>query len=1050
MMHDIVYVYCRTHLISICMGSTLDYPRIHFRGRYYANVNTVNNFESNYKLTLPEDEISHGWNPTGGNEWSLQDCFVTSVVYSNGTISTDPNREPLIGAVVDTNPFSVEAKLSCFDVAAQNKSALYGATVGVKQNKYSNEYGFLASWLNRSIYHQNEWFQTSCLTSRTVRSYNHYNGARSAGTLTNVTWAPTLRLELLQQLKKISERRRGQLSISFAMYEFTIETTLGNYTHGKISGTISYAKPTEPRFFEGERLLSFQFVEQPNLNLTLSKNDSCYGKEYVPLWAYKAPFKVHPQRKTLTVDFSSSFTRNNLFEIRDLGTLYLGVLGTMRRKTLCVDTISSVDYQKDTCRNINGCIMDFKLNNYLFNLIQNHRLVLVKPTKGFAPTNTTFPSCPTRLGDGIMFNQIFHHDEQSMTALLLEEWYYIRPHSYYTFAMEKGDIEVVDLFVTILGQPAFGTTIELKPPEVRLPTNGSSFTHEATVDRYGYARFLFRANSITWFPREEYDLDGQVYYFIYSVKGEPRFCFGDKYQPFGSEKYTCTEMITIKVYSDISINQSHVKQYTWVDHIHPIFFQYSRLYPTMQMAFNLSNYDFMIQPYVINLLNYSLQLDINDPNYMPASRDLSKAKTKMILEWLTKPCYSSTHCFINSWDSGITEISNSSMSPYVSKSVAKSLMCSSISSFKDEPQDIGNYFKSTAKINANDQQVDCIKELNQSVCSIYMLQYCLQKAIELEFYTIPLYLTALYSIKSGYNMEVQKIIRSIVMQEMLHMLQASNILISIGGTPIIDSASTAPAYPATGLPGGVFPHLTVSLRKASIDQIYSVFMAIEYPHKVVDTELDINKTYTRTIGQFYTAIKNCLIFHGDAIFYPNRTSLQVKWPWINDYGHIFVVRDLDSAIKGITEITEQGEGAQPGVPFSNNRDRLAHFFKFQEIACQRALVFQGISNYSYTGHMIPFDDSGVWPMRDNPSVLQLPTQTPAYARSKIFHETYRSLLWKLDDVMRRHPQDIKEAIPLMASLEFQALTLMCLPFNVSDINGETCGPVFDYYWIYDY
>ena len=136
--------------------------------------------------------------------------------------------------------------------------------------------------------------------------------------------------------------------------------------------------------------------------------------------------------------------------------------------------------------------MDFKLNNYLFNLIQNHRLVLVKPTRGFAPTNTTFPSCPTHFGEGIMFNQIFRHDEQNVTALLFEECMVLHSSSQLLHVCDgKGDIEVVDLFVTILGQPAFGTTIELKPPEVRLPTNGLSFTHEATVDRYGYARFCF-------------------------------------------------------------------------------------------------------------------------------------------------------------------------------------------------------------------------------------------------------------------------------------------------------------------------------------------------------------------------------------------------------------------------------------------------------------------------------------------------------------------------------------------------------------------------------
>ena len=87
-------------------------------------------------------------------------------------------------------------------------------------------------------------------------------------------------------------------------------------------------------------------MEQPYLNPTSSKDDFCYGKEHAPLWAYKVPFKVHSQRKTLTVDFSGSFTRNNL-EIRDLGTPYFEVLYTMRGKNLFVDTISSVDYQKN-------------------------------------------------------------------------------------------------------------------------------------------------------------------------------------------------------------------------------------------------------------------------------------------------------------------------------------------------------------------------------------------------------------------------------------------------------------------------------------------------------------------------------------------------------------------------------------------------------------------------------------------------------------------------------------------------------------------------------
>ena len=76
-------------------------------------------------------------------------------------------------------------------------------------------------------------------------------------------------------------------------------------------------------------------------------------------------------------------------------------------------------------------------------------------------------------------------------------------------------------------------------------------------------------------------------------------------------------------------------------------------------------------------------------------------------------------------------------------------------------------------------------------------------------------------------------------------------------------------------------------------------------------------------------------------------------------------------MEAIKEITEQGEGAQPGDPRSFDRNDLAHFFKFKEIICGRKLVFHGISNYSYTGDLIPFDESGVWPMRDNPSITSL-------------------------------------------------------------------------------
>src|SRR3954451_24786724 len=63
----------------------------------------------------------------------------------------------------------------------------------------------------------------------------------------------------------------------------------------------------------------------------------------------------------------------------------------------------------------------------------------------------------------------------------------------------------------------------------------------------------------------------------------------------------------------------------------------------------------------------------------------------------------------------------------------------------------------------------------------------LQKAIELEHSTIPPYLTAMCSLKPGPNDGIGRLIRSIVVEEMLHLTIAGNILIAIGGRPAINT-----------------------------------------------------------------------------------------------------------------------------------------------------------------------------------------------------------------------------------------------------------------------
>lgn len=1027
----------------------MDYPRVHFVGKHFADVNTINNDPTNFKLTLPLDEFYIGWNPSGGNEWSLQNCTVTSVVYRNGTRTQDRNLDPLIGAAVETNPFSAEGKLVSIDVDLQNKSILFGVSLGVRQSQDSDDYALMGEWLPNSVLHQNAWRHVLCDDSDLV---THYDGSRSVSKLRNVKWADTLESEAMRQLRDYSKMYGGTLAISISLYDFSYNFTTGNFSYGKVTGTIGIARRNEPRFFEGERLLSFEFVDQPHL--TWPESDSCSKKRFAdwrPYWAYRAPFKVHKDRRVLTVDFSCSFARYTYGRVRNIGHLYLGVLRSPDRRHICVDLVGSIDYLDDKCHRENSCVMDYHLNSYMYRLVQRHMLVVVRSRGNISSTATTFPLCVAPILS--ILSGKWRRHTYDMVVMMMEQRYFIRPHNHYTFFMEKGEMAVVDFLVTSWGRPAKGKTIRLKSSNPWVaPPDGILFNREATVNSKGYARFLFIANSIGY-PRGYIDLDGQVYQFTYHIKGEPMICQDEVKMAKGSDSIeaTCTDAVTLKVFSDIPYNVGY-RPFTWMDHVQPVLSQYARLYPQMKKVVDLGKYEDVVKPQMIRLLNFSLLLDFNHPNHMPVSRDLSAIKRAMIVEWLAKPCFNSTHCLLNSSSLSLGSTLLRPGKDYFNSEYASNVTsCGLVGDFRQQPDDSDNYFAHTASFNFKfatlKDETNCFKDLKRNRCAVQDIQYCLQKALELEFYTIPLYLTALYSIKDGRNGQVYDLIRSVVMQEMLHMLQVANILISIGGKPTINSASTAPSYPATGLPGGVLPHLKVSLKKASLEHIHHVFMAIEYPHKIVNSQDSVNIIHKKTIGQFYDELLSCLHRRGNSIFFPNSSVYQINWPYNNDYGHIFIVKDLNTAKMAIEEIIEQGEGRQPGDPRSNKREDLAHFFKFQEIVCGRQLEYHNVSNYSFTGSPIPFDESGVWPMRDNPGSKGLTPGTKAYNLARVFHQTYRTLLRTLDTIFQGSPDEISNAMAIMESLALQTKILMSVPMEGSEgTDKQTCGPVYDYKW----
>ncbi|MCM2577202.1 ferritin-like domain-containing protein [Streptomyces meridianus] len=221
------------------------------------------------------------------------------------------------------------------------------------------------------------------------------------------------------------------------------------------------------------------------------------------------------------------------------------------------------------------------------------------------------------------------------------------------------------------------------------------------------------------------------------------------------------------------------------------------------------------------------------------------------------------------------------------------------------------------------------------------LHRALQTALALEHATIPLYLYALFSIKRGRNREIAEIIRSVVMEEMLHMALVGNILNAVGATPRIGLPDTVPQYPGP-LPGGVQPGLVVPLRKCSVEQIRDIFLTVEQPHLPVQhhvrnalkeveqlgvavddngmiemlgqEELDAPRRFflaatfeDHTIGWFYQRIAQAIIdldetqdlFTGD----PARQVV-----WRGAPGRLYRVTDATTALWAVFEIIRQGEG----------------------------------------------------------------------------------------------------------------------------------------------
>lgn len=341
-------------------------------------------------------------------------------------------------------------------------------------------------------------------------------------------------------------------------------------------------------------------------------------------------------------------------------------------------------------------------------------------------------------------------------------------------------------------------------------------------------------------------------------------------------------------------------------------------------------------------------------------------------------------------------------------------------------------------------QPQLVANVRQSAGRLALFPF-LQNAIELEHATIPPYLTALYSLKPGLNDEIAALLRSVVIEEMLHMTIAANILVSLGGHPKINHPAFVPDYPG-GLPMGIGgSDFEVHIAPFSMALVKDTFMVIEEPEQPVvitlpdDTESSDDTSPFRTIGEFYEAIQDRLRQLPPEDFgHVDRQVVGVFGAELN-----FPIVDAASACAAIDIIIRQGEGTSTD-PFEY--DQPAHYYRFGEIYYGSRLVQttngQGLPSFAYDGAPIAFVADGVFPMRADPTSQQFPEGSYGRTLSDAFTDGYSSLLNALHASFNGEPARIQAVMGLMYQLRFLAQRLMSTPLQAGMV--ATGGPVFKY------
>ncbi|HEX5749928.1 MAG TPA: hypothetical protein VFZ09_27100 [Archangium sp.] len=595
--------------------SFLHRVRLVFSGTFQADVSTVNNdvrhfdnatFEPSFQEFQSKSGLNGWWNPTGSGAFRLLDCRVTGVWYEDGSFTDDPKRDPVIGMLIGGSTERTSGKLVDIDPQWQLASAPWGLEVRLTDGKVPAFFGgryqphaFRDLWFMRTQGQANDMAASSSFQSVLEEVTWDKDGLRSS--------------PFLRQLQAATTGKR--LSIRMATFGYQGKASHPRFTLGTVVGTLGPYLPGEPSSFVlGRRFTPASNVTAPDgSNLPISWTGITYFSG-----------QVDAASRTLFLDLSNALPiTDGTGTSSDMGRLSVGILrdAAIQENTPVTpktfDVVAEIPYRDPRWLHTSGGVFAATLTPEQLERARELPLALVvnaTPNPGNTGLDLGHGVVAIRESADGLFTcaepAVHRIDGAGETRVTIYATRYGAPHKATIQLAQLGRIPNQGG-----GSPGDPNAPKAPIPDIGVPMEAVQLPEPPQTSKKDGKVEIRITTSDPKNPRKY--IDGQIYLIDYRLPGQ------------GNTARSPYDYIVLHVRDAFKAPARP----TWEKHIQPIFVQYGNLYPIMSNRLvKLSDLESVKRH--ANLLELAFSLDIHNPNYMPVTRDLSKPKQRMIIQWL--------------------------------------------------------------------------------------------------------------------------------------------------------------------------------------------------------------------------------------------------------------------------------------------------------------------------------------------------------------------------------------------------------------------------------